>query len=96
MEGAKAISGMLKDQLYLEDIPLIDTGLDCDTLQEICKGIKQSDALQYVDLKQNIFDKRGLRSLIDSLKANMCVKHLYLESVMIHFEEAKLLSAYIK
>jgi hypothetical protein len=45
MEGAKAISKMLKDQLYLDELHLIDTGLDCDTLQEICKGIKQSDAL---------------------------------------------------
>lgn len=97
MEGADAICKLLKDCLHLKSLHLIDAGLDCDTLKEICKGIDEKvHGLEYLDLKHNIFDKRGLNSLIKSLKASMNIKHLYLESMMIHEEEAMMLSEFIK
>ena len=54
-------------------------------------------SLEYLDLRFNIFDKDGLRQLITSLEESMfSIKHLYLESMMIHLPEAKLLSAFIR
>lgn len=84
MEGAQAISKMIQESLILNELHLIDTGIDSETLQEICKGIAKSDSLEYLDLKQNIFDKKGIRCLIDAVSANMTVKHLYLEGVAFH------------
>lgn len=79
----------------MQQLHLRDAGLDCDSLLEICKGITDSMSLAHLDLKYNIFDKRGLAGLIKSLESNMSIKHLYLESMAIHMPEAKLLSTFL-
>jgi hypothetical protein len=63
---------------------LIDAGLDCNSLKEICVGIENKDNyLEYLDLKHNIFDDEGVGALIKSLKESASVKHIYLESTRI-------------
>lgn len=96
MEGAQAISNMISESLILNELHLIDAGIDCDTLEEICKGIERSESLEYLDLKQNIFDCRGVKYLINAISENMSVKHLYLEGVAVHTDEAELIAQFIK
>jgi Ran GTPase-activating protein (RanGAP) involved in mRNA processing and transport len=81
MEGAQAIASLLKEHHNLKSLHLIDAGLDCDTLLEICSGISETMSLEYLDLRQNIFDKAGLQGLIKALEKSMTIKHLYLESM---------------
>lgn len=96
MEGARAISQLLKDFVYLKSLHLVDVGLDSETLREICNGISDTMSLEYLDLRQNIFGKQGLKSLIKSLEKTMSIRHLFLESMEIHLQEAKLLSNFIR
>ena len=41
-------------------------------------------SLEYLDLRQNIFDQEGMVGLVNALKENMSIKHLFLESMTIN------------
>ena len=96
MEGAQQISQMISSNISLTSLHLVDSGLDCETLLEVCKGVKESMSLEYLDLKHNIFDDKGLAGLIPALQENMSIKHLYLESMPISFNEAKRLANFFE
>ena len=66
----------------------MDAGLDCDTLLEISRGLKQSMSLEFLDLRHNIFDHKGLAGMIKSLRESMSVQHLYLEGMRISLVDA--------
>ena len=59
---------------------------------ELCKGLRDSMSMDYLDLRQNIFDAKGLAALIQSLKEHMSVKHLALEGMRFDHAEAKMLA----
>lgn len=42
-------------------------------------------------MRYNIFDDKGLAGLISSLRENMSIKSLYMESMKIDVKEAKML-----
>ena len=94
-EGAKAISKMLREFVWLKNLNLEDTGLDGETLLLICEGISDCINIEKLDLKQNIFSSDGLKGLINALKTGMSIKSLYLESILIHINEAKLISSFL-
>ena len=62
---------------------------------ELCKGLKESMSIDYLDLRQNIFDRKGLATLIESLKEHMSVKHLALEGMSIDLDQAVMLADFI-
>lgn len=66
--------------------------MDCDTLVDICNGIKSSISLELLDLRHNIFDIEGLQGLINALMETMSIRHLYLETMTINFEGARIMS----
>ena len=82
---------MLSEVMTIKSLHLNDSGLDCDTLLGVCKGLKDCMSLEYLDLRFNIFDSKGLAGLIKSLRENMSIKRLYLESMAINLKEAKML-----
>ena len=55
---------MLNHVMTIKVIHLNDAGLDCDTLLDICDGLKDSMSLEHLDLRFNIFDATGLAGLI--------------------------------
>ena len=59
---------------------------------ELCTGLKESMSMDYLDLRQNIFDQKGLAALIQSLKEHMSVKHLALEGMRFDHAEAEMLA----
>jgi len=67
-EGAKAISKMLHEFVWLKSLNLQDTGLDGETLLVICEGISDCINIEHLDLKQNIFSSEGLKGLIHALE----------------------------
>jgi len=77
--------------MTIKGLHLHDAGLDCETLLALCKGLKDSMSLEYLDLRYNIFDDKGLAGLISSLRENMSIKSLYMESMKIDVKEAKML-----
>jgi Ran GTPase-activating protein (RanGAP) involved in mRNA processing and transport len=87
---------MLAQTIQLKSIHLVDAGLDCDTLLEIAKGLKQSMSLEFLDLRHNIFDSRGLAGTISALRESMSIKHLYLEDMKISLSDAKLLAEFFE
>lgn len=64
-----------------------EAGIDSVTLKKLCKGIKESVSLEYLDLKHNIFDEDGLHALFEALKVNMTVKTLFLAGLRIGSKE---------
>lgn len=64
MEGGQAISKLLNECITINSLHLQDAGLDDDTLIEICQGIDESMSLEYLDLRHNIFHRKGLARLI--------------------------------
>ena len=76
----------------LQHLHLIDAGIDCDTMLELCNGLRDSSSMEYLDLRHNIFDAKGLAELIRALGQHMSVKHLYLESLPIDHSEARMLA----
>jgi Ran GTPase-activating protein (RanGAP) involved in mRNA processing and transport len=79
---------MIEETIHLKSLSLVDAGLDCDTLLEISRGLKQSMSLEFLDLRHNIFDHRGLAGTINALRESMSVKHLYLEGMRISLTDA--------
>ena len=67
-EGAIAIANMMMRNVGFQRLELIDAGIDCDCMLELCNGIKECTSLDYLDLRKNIFDSKGLAALILSLK----------------------------
>jgi hypothetical protein len=53
-------------------------------------------SIEYLDLRHNIFDDVGLAALIDALKENMSIKHLYLHGMRINYKEAKMLADFLE
>ena len=49
-------------------------------------------SLEYLDLRQNIFDEEGMVGLVNALKENMSIKHLFLESMTINNKQALVLA----
>ena len=95
MEGAEAIARVLNSNIGITKLGLVETGLDCNSLKAICEGLQNSMSLEYLDLRHNIFDEEGLGVLIKSLTENCSIKHLYLESMSIGENEAKLLGEFM-
>ena len=62
---------------------------------ELCNGIKECTSLEYLDLRKNIFDSKGLAALILSLKQHMRVKHLALEGMRFDHSEALMLADFL-
>jgi Ran GTPase-activating protein (RanGAP) involved in mRNA processing and transport len=85
---------MLTAYQDLNSLHLVDTGLDCDTLLEICKGVAKSKSMEFLDLRHNIFDDKGLAGLINAFEANMVIKHIYLEGMTINHDEAERLAKF--
>lgn len=82
-EGAEALALVIKELTGLKSLHLIDAGIDCDTLLELCHGLRESQSMEYLDLRHNIFDAKGLAELVRALGTHMSVRHLYLESLPI-------------
>ena len=55
---------MLSTYQDLNYLHLVDVGLDDDTLITVCKGIAKSKSMEFLDLRHNIFDEKGLAVLI--------------------------------
>ena len=79
----------------LQRLHLQDAGIDCESMLELCNGLKDSMSMEYLDLRHNIFDTEGLQVLIKSLEEINCIKHLYLESMKIDLNEAKMLAGFL-
>ena len=45
-------------------------------------------SLEFLDLRHNIFDSRGLAGTISALRESMSIKHLYLEDMKISLSDA--------
>ena len=87
---------MLNQVMTIKVLHLNDAGLDCDTLLDICNGLKDSMSLEHLDLRFNIFDDSGLAGLIKSLRENMSIKRLYMESMRIDKKEAQMLGKFLE
>ena len=51
-------------------------------------------SLEFLDLRHNIFDSKGLAGTISALRESMSIKHLYLEDMKISLSDAKLLAEF--
>ena len=59
------------------------------------KGIEKS-ALESLDIRHNLFDSVGLAALINALSKKMTIRELYLESMHLQMNDAKLLAAFFE
>lgn len=75
---------------------LIETNMDNETMIALCSlGICQSQNLQYLDLRNNIFDEKGLIALVKALKKHMTLKFLFLEDLKFSKKQASMLADFL-
>ena len=93
LTGARKLSDILKQNVGLKKLAVREASLDDHLIEVLSEGIRESLCLTYLDLRDNNFEEAGLRMLVEALKVNMSIGHLFLVGHRIDRKEAYLFTS---
>lgn len=79
--GGTSIAQMLRANHKLKSLSLFAAGIGDLSLKAISQGIRESAHLEFLDLRQNIFEEEGFKELMAALKVHMSLKSFHLMGV---------------